>query len=283
MSPTRRYYSVRSGKNPQATSIDLPTLLRMFKTLFLHLEGEGYFQRSLGFHCVDSGFIPGEVGLELEGVILLELRKSGLTPIHMMVEEYSEDDLFDIIEFLYDHCAKPIERHYHSWSECGWHCTEFDVELGRSEFRERLNPILALYSVGFELSVQGEILALAETGLEGLFEAPLPELDPDNVEQRIEAARLKFRRHRSSLDDRREAIRELADVLEYLRPQLKHVLAAGDEKDLFNLANNFGIRHHNPKQKASYDRDIWYSWMFYYYLATLHASLRLIARQGADE
>jgi hypothetical protein len=70
----------------------------------------------------------------------------------------------------------------------------------------------------------------------------------------------------------------LADVLEFLRPKLKEVLKSGDEKDLFNIANNFGLRHHNQRQKTQYDRPIWYSWMFYYYLTTLHAVLRLLEK-----
>jgi len=111
-----------------------------------------------------------------------------------------------------------------------------------------------------------------------LFEAPLPAADPDNIEGRIEAARRKFRRYRSSLDERRDAIRDLVDVLEYLRPQLRGVLTSKDEADLFNLANNFGIRHHNQLQKVHYDRAIWYSWLFYYYLATIHAVLRLVTK-----
>jgi len=278
MDRTRRYYSVRTGKNPQAEPIDLEALLRLFKTLFLHFESEGYFQKSLGYECVDAGFTPGEVGHDVEGAVLLALRTTDLTPIHIKIDGYAEDDLFDVAEFLYDHCAKPTARQYHNWDGCGWHCHEFDVEAGRNEFREKVNRILTVYADGFELSIDGEILGLAESGLEGLFEAPLPELDPDNVELRIEAARTKFRRHRASLDDRREALRELADVLEYLRPKLKKTLHQDDENDLFNLANNFGVRHHNQKQKTNYDKPIWYSWMFYYYLATLHAVLRLIAK-----
>ena len=283
MSRRRPYYSIRTGQNPLAAAVDLPTLKRLFRPLYEHFDREGYFQKYLGFHCVDSNFIPGELGHDIEGVILLELRKSGLTPIYQLLDGYAEDDLFDIIEFLYDHCAKPTKRYYHDWSHCGWHCEEFDVDAGQVEFRHKVNKILEIYESGFELSADGEVLALADTGLEGLFEAPLPASDPENVEGRIEAARRKFRRHRASLDDRREAIRELGDVLEFLRPKLKNVLLRNDEKDLFHLANSFGIRHHNQQQKCEYDRPIWYSWMFYYYLATLHAALRLIAKAERDD
>lgn len=65
-------------------------------------------------------------------------------------------------------------------------------------------------------------------------------------------------------------------MLEYLRPKVKELLTKPDENDLFNIANNFGIRHHNDKQRTAYDMALWLSWMFYFYLATLHVVLRKI-------
>jgi hypothetical protein len=143
--------------------------------------------------------------------------------------------------------------------------------------------VLALYDKGYELSADGEILTLAEDGLSTLFEAPLPKVDPDNVAARVVAAQTKFRRYRSSMDERRDAIRDLADVLEYLRPRLKTVLTKKDEAALFDIANNFGIRHHNAEQRTDYDKPIWFSWIFYFYLATIHAAVRLIERRAGDE
>lgn len=276
------YYSVRTGKNPLSECFDLPALRELFRTLFVNFEDEGYFQESLGYWCVDVGFVPGSLGHDLNGVLLIELRKRDLVPIRNKIDEYSEDDLFDIIEFLYEHCSKPVERRYHSWCDCGWHCDTFDREPGQQEYRAKVNKVLTLYGPGYELSVDGEIMVLADAGLDGLFETPVPHVDPDNISARVEAARNKFRRYRSSLDERRDAIRDLADVLEFLRPDLKGVLMTQDESDIFNLANNFGIRHHNANQKTEYDKSIWYSWMFYYYLATIHAVVRLIERQKTE-
>jgi hypothetical protein len=276
------YYSIRTGKNPLSRSIDLPTLLRLFRSIYEGLRIEGYFQQDLGYHCVDAGFVPGTLGYDIEGFMLLELRKSNLYPIAEQLGNYTEDDLFDIIEFLYDHCSKPTKRTYHSYGDCGWHCTAFDREPGKVEYRQKINRILRTYGDGFELTVDGEILALPDYGLEPLLEAPLPQVDPENIEARVEAARRKFRRHRASLDERRDAIRDLADVLEYLRPNAKAVLDKNDEDDLFTLANNFDIRHHNDKQKREYDKAIWYSWMFYYYLATIHAVVRLIEKAETE-
>jgi hypothetical protein len=46
--------------------------------------------------------------------------------------------------------------------------------------------------------------------------------------------------------------------------------------DLDTLA----LRHHNPQQKSSYDPEIWLDWMFYFYLSTIRAVLRMIERKG---
>src|ERR1041385_3916861 len=274
------YYSVRTGKHPLGGALDLPTVLRVLSGTYERLEDEGYFQEALGFECVDAGFIAGTAGKDLGGYVLFELRKTPLLPFRSKLQEYSEDDLFDVLEFLYEHVSKPTKRTYHSWDDCGWHCQEFDRSEGRAEFREKVNRVLRHYAVGFELSVDGEILALPDAGFEALMQAALPSSDPENIESRVEAARRRFRRRGASLDERRDAIRDLADVLEYLRPKLKRVVLVKDEADNFNLANNFGVRHHNDMQKVKYDRAIWYSWLFYYYLATIHAVVRLIAKTG---
>lgn len=186
-----------------------------------------------------------------------------------------------MVEFLYDHISKPTERSFHSYSGCGWYCSEFDRDAGRLEYRNKIKRLLLSYDSGFELSEQGEVLAVSPTGLEPLIEASVPHSDSDNVTMRVDAAIKKFRRHRSSIDDRRDAVRDLAGILEFLRPKLKQVLASKDEQDLFNIANNFGIRHHRDDQKIDYDKAIWLSWIFYFYLATIHAAVRLIEKSGS--
>ncbi len=280
---TRRYYSVRSGKIPGVSNLDFPMFLRLFRDLYMVLDEKCYFQEAFGYDCVDAGEVPGMLGRDMEAQLLRRVRKSNLWPIKEKYVGYSEDDLFDVIEFLYDQVSKPLQGYYHSYSGCGWHYSTFDRESGRHEYRSEINELLQDYRDGYELSTDGEILAAVETHMEQLLGASLPLYDEDNVESRVNAAALKFRRYRSSMDDRRDAIRDLADVLEYLRPQLKRVLKKQDESDLFNIANNFGIRHHNPDQKTDYDKAIWYSWMFYYYLASIHAAIRLIEKAKRGE
>src|SRR6476661_2606218 len=192
------YYSVRTGKHALGGDLDLPTVLRVLSGIYEDLERERYFQEALGFECVDAGFVSGTAGKDLEGYVLFELRKTHLLPFRTQFPNYSEDDLFDVLEFFYEHVSKPTEREYHSWDDCGWHCNAFDRSEGRAEFREKVNRVLRYYAGGFELSVDGEILGLPDAGLEALMEAALPTSDPEKIESRVEAARRKFRRHRAS-------------------------------------------------------------------------------------
>lgn len=274
----RRYYSERAGRGPAAASLPLDDLKRLFADHFSHLESEGYFQESLGYQCVDRGFVSGTTGTDLKAELLLTLNKPQLWPVHATLADWTEDDLFDVIEFAFHHLSKPTERSYHSYYGCGWHCSEFDQAGGRNEFRAWMNRLLQRYDTGFELSAAGDVLALAPSGLDPLLEADVTTFDSENVGARIEAAIHKFRRHRASVADRRDAVRNLADVLEFLRPRIRDVLTTQDESDLFNIANNFGIRHHRPGQKVDYDLPVWLDWIFYYYLATIHAVLRFLER-----
>lgn len=269
-----RYYSQRKGSNPNQKGLPLADLIDLFGRVFSHMREDGYFHEAFGFECGDGGYIDGKVrDIELE--MLLSVRKKGLWPIDTAGVRYSEDDFFDVIEFLFQHVSKPIDGTPHSWNECGTHWETFNQAEGRIELRDKVNEVLVQYEKPFELSSNGEVLHKPEAGFEPIFEADIPSNDT-NVVTRINAAVLRYRRHGSTPDDRRQAVRDLADVLEYLRPKVKVLLTSSDDRDLFNIANNFGVRHHNDKQKTTYDTALWLSWMFYFYLATIHVVLRKI-------
>lgn len=277
---SRKYFSVRTGRNPGLVKIELELLRKLFFASFKGFDIKEYFQEAFGKECVDAGYIPGFVGADIEVYFLKKLRKQNIWPIYSKHMNYSEDDIFDVIEILYDLISKPIEGDYHSWNDCGWHYHTFDKEAGRMEFRKEINEFLADYQDGWELSENGEILTKGDEGLDNILKADLPIIDQDNVNDKVRKAILKFRRHKSTIDDRKEAVRELADVLEFLRPQIKQELLSKDESDLFNIANNFAIRHHNQSQKKEYDKAVWLSWIFYVYLSTIHLLVRLVNKNN---
>ncbi|CAB3957854.1 hypothetical protein LMG6001_04885 [Achromobacter insolitus] len=276
----RHYYSVRSGKRAPSEGFGLADFKKFFRAVFDNLWEEGFFQEWFGYSCIDAGDVNGKAGGDIDLFVFRKLRTMGLWPIWNKLDEYSEEDLFDVIEFLYDHVSKGVDGTYHNYNQCGWHYNKFDQKAGRDIFRKEMNDILADYKNGFELSAQGEILTIPEDEFAPMLSAVIPHTDNANVRDRVESAKLKYRRR--SIEDRKDAIRDLAGVLEFLREEVRPILNSKDEADLFQLANNFGIRHHRKDQKTNYDASIWLSWMFYYYLATIHACLRLIEKGKAS-
>ena len=59
---------------------------------------------------------------------------------------------------------------------------------------------------------------------------------------------------------------------------IKSKLQSKDEGTLFNLANNYDLRHNDGKQAVAYG-DEFLSWIFYYYLATIQLTDDLLARE----
>jgi len=269
---------MRTGKNNNSEGFDLLDILKLFSEIYDELRSDGYFDEYFGGYCIDAGHMDGIIASP-ERDILLKVRKKYLWPIKDNFCNYNEDDLFDIIEYLFTTVSKPIDGTLHSYNQCGMHWETFSKNEGEKVFFDKINALLNLYKEPFELSQSGEILRRPEKGFELILQADTP-TDDQNIRTRIDSAIAKYRRHGSTLDDRRQAVRDLADVLEYLRPQMDGVIHKKDESDLFNIANNFSIRHHNKQQKADYDANLWLSWMFYINLSTIHLILRKLNHDG---
>lgn len=282
LSKERRYYSIRTGKHPSGSQLDLGLMLKLFVNLFDDLQEKGYFQQAFGYHCVDLGYVPGKVGNNVDAYFLRKLHKYRLWPISEKYLTYDESDLFDVIELLYDNVSEPVSGTYHSYSDCGWHYDEFNKTTGQAEYTLMINELLNDYLEGYELSPNGEILHKAILGAETLLNGKPPKYDIENVDSFVQEAITCYKQSRSSLTEKRNAVKILADVLEFLRPKIKAVLTTPDENDLFNIANNFGIRHHRKGQKTHYDQEIWLDWMFYYYVATINTTVRLIKKHESS-
>jgi hypothetical protein len=116
-----------------------------------------------------------------------------------------------------------------------------------------------------------------------LVDQPLPESTPKReVADRVADATAHFRRREATAGDRRAAVRELADVLEFLRADVKQHLLRKDEADLFRLANEFALRHNKPTSRRDFDEPVWLAWLFYVYMATIRLTLELSRREDSE-
>ncbi|MEI9938500.1 MAG: hypothetical protein WDO69_14875 [Pseudomonadota bacterium] len=251
----------------------------MVASIYDGLVGEGFFQQWFGYSCWDAGFVPGLAGGDIPGFIHRKTWMHGVEHISPTLGAAEETVLFTLIEFLYDHVSKPLTGTLHDYNDCGWHYRTFDKRLGQERWRDDINDILKFYDEGFELSKDGQIRRLGEPGLREIMSAKLPANALTADREKVDLAVQAYRRGLSTKHQRRQAVRELADVLEPLRKTIKAEMLSKDESDLFHIANKFGIRHHNDEQKSEYDT-AWLSWMFYVYLSTIHLIFHLQARKG---
>jgi hypothetical protein len=269
---TRRYYSSRT--KPEGLTIE--ELYWKLKNLYLLFRDKDYFKEKAK---ITPESLPDAI--KYKAAVVLNFQPFPVTKWSQ--GNITEDHIFDAIEFLYDHVSKPGELVPMS-TETGWNYRDYgnyDDEAGKNEFRDNANAFLTDYKTGFELTKDGIVLAKGTDGLQNISDAEIVPYDERNVDSKVRNAIAKWRNRNLSLLGKKEAIRELADVFEWLKKskKLSAVLDGKDESALFDLANNFGIRHHDPKQKTNYDAAIWYSWIFHFYLATYHAAIRLLIKK----
>jgi hypothetical protein len=266
----RRYYSERQGRG-KSSRLTPAQARRLFASLVAQCEERGEWQEAFGYWCVDaSDLVPGSLGGAIPERLLLELGRENVWPVGDDALGWDDDTFFDMIEFLYDHVSTGDQSagRYHSYSDCGWHFEKFSPEPGRSEYRRQVNEILRRIDPGYELSDAGEIVRAVPDGVAPLLETAGRRLE-SSQKAHLEAAITKYRARGSTPTDRRDAVRDLADVLENLRAQVKDVMSSKDEAALFQIANQFWIRHNKPAERRDYDHEAWWAWLFYVYLASI--------------
>ena len=276
----REYFSQRN-KPPDGHGIDLGLMRELLFQLYTLLWDKMYFQEWIGGTIVASGItfpITGKLGDGIPRMLFLKLHKHDLWPISKFFGTYTTDDLFDLIEFLHDYVSEPKYAKSDDMNP-----SSYDKTSGQAAFRSLFNEKLALFEDGYILSEDGEITNRPEEGLDKILSSEIPTNDEPNIRSKVAGAVRKYLSRHSVDADRKDAVRDLVDVLEFLKPRLQEALSERDESDLFNIANNFAIRHHNEKQKSNYDAKLWTSWLFYFYLSTVHLVLRKIRTQQNGE
>jgi hypothetical protein len=280
----REYWSERQGRGPRTRGLNFLTIKKLAFEALDALREDDYFQEAFGLTCAEKGEIPGTLGNDIERWFLLTLYREHIDPFHWMRTYWDEDTFFDVLEVMHDHCSKPVSGYFHSYADCGMHYTGFDKDAGREEYRRRLNGVLRHFERPLEVDEHGRVIQPPPDELRPLLAVKMPEsVDPD-LRARLDAAVELFQSRNASKVDRRRAVRDLADVLEPLRQDIKEELLSKDERELFRLANGFGIRHNSRAQLTDYDDEIRLRWAFYVYLATAQAVLLVQDRQkGSPE
>jgi hypothetical protein len=294
--PPKQYFSQRHGRGPKAGPLGFDSVRKLVVNVLDDFREREYFQEAFGYTCVDAGLVNGTVGSDPNAFFLRKIMRENLWPYWEEVCTFSDgfnnvyeprwtlwdaDTLCDVIEVLHDMVSKPVDGRYHDYANCGWHYDKFDRLAGQADFRREMTDVLRMGDPAYEFDDLGHIVEAAPAEFRQLLEAPVPEgTEHDLITRKIDSAVSRFRTRGASIEDRHAAVRDLADVLEALRQDMKVLMLPKDESDLFQIANGFAIRHNNRKQRGDYDRVTWLRWAFYVYLATTHAVLRVRDRDS---
>lgn len=103
--------------------------------------------------------------------------------------------------------------------------------------------------------------------------------DDGELAGQVRHALALFRERGADRNQKRSAVAALALVLEERRHNvLTDALAKSDRGALFDIANNFHVRHQDAKQKRDYD-EFYLDWIFWVYLASVELTNRVIDKQ----
>lgn len=276
-SKPRRYYPQRHRLASERSRSDrLNQFAREWVWLIERYLDNGYLDVIAPRDCIDAPDQEPEADV-FNRVFRERLGADGLWPLDASM---NHDTLFGTVEVIHDIVARPRQRMYHSYNGCGWHYSEFALEPARGLYRRDVNTLLDPLELGLELAGAGEdagrIVQTSDEARTDLVDRALTAETPQRDE--VQHAIALFRSRDASREDRRSATVALARVLEPRRPLIKARLVKRDEGALFQIANEFDLRHRDAKQYLDYGLEF-QEWIFWWYLSTVQLTNDLLARQ----
>jgi hypothetical protein len=275
----RPYWSERrTGTSSGPQVLTLESITRNFVQTVTTLDVRGYFEEAFGKDCVDD---PSPINASV--MIHERIGHQSMWPLDASQLAANRDVFLDVVEVLHDLVARPRNGQIHNYAGCGWHYSEFSREAGRRLYRWQVNSLLDRSDLSLRLADEGEdegrLVEITDDSRTDLLRKMAER--SDDVAGRIGHAVALFRQRGATEHDKRSAVITLGLVLEERRTLLKGVLYSGDEGALFEIANKFAIRHEDQRQKSDYD-PAFLDWIFWWYLATIELTDRVIARRAGS-
>jgi len=203
----------------------------------------------------------------------------GLWPLRY--EDWDIDTFYGLIEVVHDLVGRPRHRDRHDFGGCSWHYSNFAPTPAQVLYRWDVNQLLDRYSAGLRIAVEGEDTGrLVRVAGDDRNELVARTLQTPNLGDRdaVRHAVALWRDRAANRDMKRSAVLALHRVLEDRRSLIKAELMSKDEGALFQIANEFDLRHSGARQRTDYE-DAYLDWIFWWYLATVELTDRIAASQ----
>jgi len=278
------YYLKRKKLLNNEFSIDLDDLKRYFFQTYKYFDDRELFDVAFkgvwgveGFSNKQYQVYPPSMAPTPEIFFINHLESDDIYPIGKNYNYYNEEELFTVIEILYEHiCSYDFGN------------DKFMKKEHQEEFATLINNLLKRYKNGYYLDEkQGFIMEQSNEAVNALLQTDIPKTINEGVVEQLQTAVKMFYRFNSNEESKKKAINILADILEPLREDLKDLLnneyevnKNSHDKLIFEVVNQFNIRHNNQKQLTEYSREIWYDWMMQYYTSVIVAYYRLKENKG---
>jgi hypothetical protein len=151
-------------------------------------------------------------------------------------------------------------------------------------YRWRVNDLLARTTLDLRLASEGDgtgfLVHATDPSRTDLLSDVLADVQ-EHAEDPVARAITHFRSRGANRLDKKDACRALAHELEPIRAQIKTDLMSADENLLFQIANQFAIRHNRADQHDDYADD-YLDWIFWNYLSAIELMRRLARRALVD-
>lgn len=265
----KHYYLHRLAPPPSRPKHDLAGLREAVGTMLFELTAKGYFDAAFGSTCPDSRDDNGASGQAWLSRAL-GLAEPLWPPAAEVVSGWSEEVLFSVIEALFDVVERPRARGWHDYHD-DWDYFDFDRRGGQAVYAWRVKELMDSSVYPLRLALTGEdrgrLTHHALDDRDVLLQLPERISDPSSQVE-VSHAISKWRSRHATRQDKRDAVVTLAGILETHRAELTHALGRRDAGALFQIANEFHLRHRSRTQRGDYP-EVMLDWIFWWYLATV--------------
>jgi hypothetical protein len=264
-----------SGVDPAARSTKAR---KDFRALIVELRKKGYFDEKFPQDCLtvgrgDERDISAEIAERIGVPDLWPLKPSA----------WSDDTYYGLIEVFHDLVARPrhlVMKHKRPDGVVCAHYAEFSRPPGQQLYRWRVARLLARHGIGLRLAGDGgeagRLVGAAGDDRDRLVESAFATPDAA-ARDTVRLAVALFRGRTSGRSEKRSAIVALAGLLEQRRALLETRLLSKDENALFQIANEFALRHRRADQRDDY-AEAYLDWIFWWYLGTVELTNQLLLR-----
>ena len=291
----KRLFTERHGgmKPRVSEELDEPCRVGLLQLIEARISEE-WFGSNFPFACSDGlGNAGTDIGklkgkMAAYGVIRPdEWSRSGPNP--------TDGQIFDLIEFSYEHIAEPSAGGNHSYLQHTHY--SYNQEAGRTKFEGEVNRLFERNGIAFELK-QGQVTRMAPTGLQEALAETVFHTGDMVLNELLEDARHKFLNRDSKV--RRESLEKLWDAWERLktiepgkdkRVQATALLAKAsiepsfqerlgkEARELTDIGNKFMIRH-TETDKVPISKSAHIDYLFHRMFAIISLLLKSSGRGG---